>query len=445
MALHRTPWLFLVVISATVLFACASSAEPDRSTSAGSAPTSEAPSTTTTIANRAPEFREFATARAEIGQRFSDAIITSDPDGDDVTVRLGAYPPGFSPIMNSRGSITGFDWRPAEAGEWDVEVTATDSSGARTTATLQLAGRSPRSTSLVLSMGDSIAAGFGRDRSDYLGTDDCFRSERDAYATQTSRALVDAGALGEDAEVLLLGCADMTVGSLVERSIYATDDNGKRAEGEATSVDWAAMLNPTIITLTVGGEDAGFFGQELPLVERSGASSGDAALSIDRPRLAEMTRRIESELGLVLDRLLRTTDAHIAITTYYDPTAADPIGVDQCRGSCFASVMAEAVDELNAAIVRAAESASMDRISIVRLDGDNDAWEAGNGLGPDVLRDGLGPLGGVFDRFTQGSSATCADSGGPPLDLVSSLDCVHPNSEGHERISRLVTSVLLSI
>lgn len=441
--IHR---LLLALISAAILLGCSSSSDSERAATERTTPAATSPApTTTTIANRAPEFREFARARAEIGQRFSDAIIASDPDGDDVTIRFGSYPAGFSPITNSRGSITGFDWEPTEAGEWTVQVTASDPSGARTTTTLELAGRAPRLTPLVLSMGDSIAAGFGRDRSDFLGTDDCFRSEDDAYATQTTDALIEAGALGEDAAVLLLGCAGMAVESLVERPVHATDASGRRAEGESTPVEWAAMLNPTIITITIGGEDVGFFEQNLPLLGRPDAPRDDAALMVDGDALSAMVATIEADVGRVLERLLRTTDAHIAITTYYDPTAADPIGIDQCEGECFADVMAQTVDELNGAIVRAAEATSTDRISVVALDGDNDEWEAGNGLGPDFLRDGLGPFGGVFDRFTQGSSATCADDGRPPLDLVSSLDCVHPNSEGHAKIGQLVTRVLLSI
>lgn len=425
--------MLLVALSAIALFGCSSSEDQGGSTTsealgpAGSALSA----TTTTIANRAPEFRRLSVARAELGQRFSEAIIASDPDGDDVTVRLGSAPPGFAPIINSRGSITGFDWRPLEAGEWEVEVTATDPFGARTTEAIQLVARAARSVPLVLSMGDSIAAGFGRDRSDFLGTDDCFRSEDDAYATRTTEALVDAGALAEDAEVLLLGCAGATSESLLAEPIHATDDAGGREEGERSPVAWAAMLNPTIITVTIGGEDMGFFERDLPL--------GDVS------DVASSRRELESQLDRVLDQLLRTTDAHIAITTYYDPTASDPIGVEGCRGDCFSDAMGALVDQLNDAIVGSSERASADRVSIVHLDGENDVWEASNGLGPDFLRENLGPFGGVLDRFTQGSSATCADGGSPPEDLVSSLDCVHPNTAGHRRISQLVTDALLSL
>ena len=72
-------------------------------------------------------------------------------------------------------------------------------------------------------------------------------------------------------------------------------------------------------------------------------------------------------------------------------------------------------------------------------------WEAPNGLGIDALRDGLGPLQGIVDNFTGGTSALCAEDSGVDESLVSSLDCAHPNEDGHREIADIVATVLLSI
>ncbi len=431
-----------LLISAWLISACSSDrGATDSAPSIGTAaPSTVAPATT--VANRPPELRTVALARAEIGQLYSDAIVASDPDGDEVVVRVGDGPIGFSPIVNSRGGITGFDWRPTEPGEWHVEVTVTDDEGLTTTADVRLLGRAVRPNPLVLAMGDGIAAGFGRDRSDFLGTDDCFRSERDAYAVITTQALVDAGALATNAEVLVLGCAEATLDLLDSDTIHATTGSGDRLDDERTQMAWASSLNPTIITLTIGASTGGFLDIERHFLSESG--SGEAG-GLDEVGLAATHQAVRNDVQRVLEELLRTTDAHIAITTYYDPTAAMPVGIDGCRGPCFREAMDQIVGGLNDAIVDAAEAASTERISIVRLDGAQDVWEASNGVGPDFVRDGLGPFQGVVDRFTGGSSSTCADEGGPPEDLVSALDCLHPNTDGYKKIAERVTEALLSI
>jgi hypothetical protein len=433
----RIVWGARVLLTSVLFVACSSVAPIAESTT--STTTTVAP--TTTVGNRPPSIRPMVSARAEIGQVFSDAIIASDPDGDPVVVDVGVSPSGFSPTVNARGGIIGFEWSPSVPGEWYVEVTATDSSGATTSAVLHLIARAERSIDLVLSMGDSIAAGFGRDRSDFLGTDECYRSEEDAYPTNTTDALVAAGALSDEAQVLLVGCDGMTSASLRSKVVRATDPEGDPVSGSATQVQWATDLNPTIIMLTVGGEDIGLFEPEALFTE----GDGETAVMLDRAALVAAQENLESELTDVLGELLTTTDAHIALTTYYDPTAADPAGVDRCRASCFVDAMRVAVSSLNESILVSAEAYPADRITVVRLDGENDVWEASNGAGPDVLRDGLGPLQGLVDRFTRGSNATCAESGGPERDLVSALDCVHPNTDGHVAIAGLVTDALLSI
>lgn len=432
----RTSRYVRLLFVSVVLVACSSGAPVAES--ATSAPSTIA---TTTVGNRPPSIRPMVSARAEVGEVFTDAIVATDPDGDPVVIDLGPSPSGLSPTVNTRGRIVGYEWTPSVPGEWYVEVTATDGSGLSTSAELHLIARSERSIDLVLSMGDSIAAGFGRDRSDFLGTDQCYRSEEDAYATLTTEALVDAGALSDEAQLLLLGCEGTSSASLRREAVRATDPNGDQMAGSATQLQWAADLNPTIIMLTIGGEDIGLFDPEGLFTE----DGGETPAMLDRAALTSATESLESELTAIVGELLTTTDAHIALTTYYDPTASDPTGIDRCRASCFVDVMDDVVSSLNESILRSADAYPADRITIVRLDGGNDVWEASNGAGPDILRGGLGALQGLVDRFTRGSNATCADSGSPERDLVSALDCVHPNSEGHVVIAELVTEALLSI
>lgn len=372
---------------------------------------------------------------------FSDSIVAFDPEGDDVVVRLGDGPSGFAPVVNARGRIIGFEWEPVEPGEWDVEVTGTDPDGLLVEETIRLVARYPRSVDLVLAMGDSIAAGFGRDRSDFLGDDDCFRSERDAYGLTAAQTLADVGSLTPDADALLIACTGATLQALTTEAVVATDRTGSvSAEPARPQIVWAADLNPTIVTLTIGATDLGLLdAQVLEQLIRERSQSVDATVGLD-----QRLDLIESELAEVLERLTTTTDAHIAITTYFDPTPSDPVGVEACPAECFADAMAELYAALNHRILSAISTVDDARTSIVRLD-ENDVWEAGNALGPDALRDGLGPLQGLVDRFTGGASATCANDSEPERDLVTSLDCVHPNEAGHDVVASRVVDELLSL
>ncbi len=374
--------------------------------------------------------------RAEIGQRLTEPILGFDPDGDDVVVTVDDGPLGFSPTLNTRGRVTGFAWEPVVPGEWTITVSATDPEGATTEVDVTLVGRNPRSLDLVLAMGDSIAAGFGRDRSDLLGSDECSRSEESSYGLQTHAELVEVGSLEAGAEALLVACTGTTATSMLDNPVIATTPNGTVSEQAARSqLQWAVDLNPTIVTLTVGAADLGLFD----------AVQLDALPTVDDGELTARRQRTEDALAVLLDRLVTETDAHIALTTYFDPTAADPVGVEGCEGRCFADFYGDQISALNTVIEAVASEQSEGRVSLVRLDGVDDVWEAGNAVGPDGLRDGLGPLQGVIDRFTGGGGATCAADGAPEQDLISGLDCLHPNAEGHVEISRLVADALLSI
>ena len=400
-----------------------------------SVPTTLATSTTQPP-NRPPELRVVPIGRAEIGQRLTEPILGFDPDGDDVVVSVDSGPLGFSPTLNTRGRVTGFAWEPVEPGEWTVAVTAVDPDGATTVVDVTLVARNPRSLDLVLAMGDSVAAGFGRDRSDFLGSDDCFRSEESAYGLQTHAELVEVGSLESEADALLVACTGTTTASMLDTPVIGTGPDGDVNDLPARSqLQWAVDLNPTIVTLTVGAADFGLFDP----------ADFEVVVAADDEDLAARRRDAEEALAELVDRLVTETDAHIAITTYFDPTAADPVGIDGCEGQCFAASYGERILALNAAIETVAGEQSEGRVSLIRLDGANDVWEAGNAVGPDGLREGLGPLQGVIDRFTGGGGATCAADGAPEEDFISGLDCLHPNADGHVEISRLVVDALLSI
>ena len=417
------------------LAACSGDVEP--ASEAAVTTTTTIPEVTTTFPNRPPELRVAPIGRAEIGQRLTEPILGFDPDGDDVTVTVGEGPLGFSPTLNTRGRVTGFSWEPFEPGEWTIDVTGTDDDGAVTTVEVLLVARNPRTVDLLVAMGDSVAGGFGRDRSDFLGSDDCFRSEDSAYGLFAHLELIEVGALGEDSDALLVACAGADVTSLETDSVIATRASAEVVDGAARSqLQWAIDMNPTIVTLTVGASDLGLLNPE---------RTEEFISSPDPTSDAEAFASFQEGLIDVLDVLTTSTDAHVAVTTYYDPTAAQPVGVEGCRASCFADTYGARIDELNTRIRTAVDATPDGRVSLVGLDGSNDVWEAGNATGPDQLRDGLGPLQGLVDRVTGGGGATCADDGGPVDDFVSGLDCLHPNADGHIEIGRAVVDVLTAI
>ncbi len=290
-------------------------------------------------------------------------------------------------------------------------------------------------------MGDSVAAGFGRDRSDFSGSDECFRSEGDAYGALVAAQLIEAGALSVDADTMIVACAGASAASLRGVQVQPTDENGDRFGDLGSQLDLAVEANPTIITLTIGTTDVSLFDAQR-LIEPGADGDPDAARNVFL--VDHGLNALDQNLRLALDTLVESTDAHIAITTLYDPTATSPFGVESCEAACFVTFMERLVEDINTVIVEAAADQPPGRVSVARLDGEADIWEASNGFGPDVLRD-LGPLENIVDVFTGGSSATCARTGAPDVALISTLDCVHPNEQGHREIARIVASVLLEL
>lgn len=436
------------VVLALLLGACSSSdggqsALADEESSDQGTVVASTGSTTTTIPPGPPEVRVPESTFALVGQPTSEAVVVTDPNNDDVVVRLLADDvPGLIPITNVRGRIIGFDWEPTEAGEWTVEVTATDPGGLVGTSAVRLIARHESSVDMFLALGDSIAAGFGRDRSDFTGADGCFRSEADSYGALSFADLVEAGALSAGAELVITACAGVETGDLVTRPTSATNGDGAVVGDDLPQLERATLLNPTIVTLTVGATEVGLYDLEDFLLPDAGQDPDQA---VDEAELSRRTERIREQLTAAFDHLITTTSAHIVLTTAFNPVAANPIGVEGCTGPCMVAASDRVTDALNEVLIDVASNQRDGRVSIARLDGDADVWEAPNGLGLDALRDGLGPLQGVVDNFTGGATALCADDGGVDDPLISSLDCAHPNGDGHRAIADVVTRVLLSI
>ncbi len=404
--------------------------------------------TSTTLPPQAPEVQVRGGAEVLVGQLVSEAIVVTDANDDEVVVRLdddGA--PGLVPVTNVRGRIIGFEWEPTEAGEWQVEVTATDPGGLVGTTTVELVSRYEPSADTFLAMGDGIAAGFGRDRSDFVSSDECFRSESDSYAALAVDELIAQGALTSEAELLIVACSGVGADGLSTIPTIPTNAAGEVVGEPLTQLERATLLNPAIVTLTIGAPEAGLTTIEMFLgpVAPGDESEEDSARAIDEALLDERIDAIGNDLREAFDVLMTTTSAHVVLTTAYDPVATNPVGVDGCTGTCMVEASNRFVSALNEMMLDVATSQREGRVSIARLDGDADIWEASNGAGIDALRDGLGPLQGVVDVFTGGSNALCADDGGVDDTLVSTLDCAHPNDEGQRAIADVVIRELLSI
>lgn len=408
-------------------------------------------STTTTVPPLPPTVEVLGSAEVLVGQAVSEAIVVTDPNEDEVVIRLfedGA--PGLVPLTNVRGRIIGFAWEPTEPGEWQVEVTATDPGGLVGSATVDLVARNEPSADMFLAMGDSIAAGFGRDRSDFVTSDECFRSESDSYAALAFEELIVAGALSAEAELLIVACSGVGATGLATVPTVPTDQNGdivgeSAAPGALAQLERATLLNPAIVTLTVGAPEAGLIDLE-SFLEPGDPENGEASPRMIDDALVELrVDEIRRALTDSFDVLMTTTSAHVVLTTAYNPVASNPVGVDGCSGSCMVDASNAFVSSLNEMLLEVANSQREGRVSVARLDAEADVFEAPNGAGIDALRDGLGPLQGLVDNFTGGSNALCADDGGVEDSLISSLDCAHPNGEGQRAIADVVIRELLSI
>lgn len=390
----------------------------DGGTGLADAVTPSAPPTTTQPPNQPPEI-QVDSFRWTVGERLEARLSVGDPDGYVRGITWRRTPPGFV------GADDSFSWTPPVAGTWEGQVTATDDDGARTTADVTFISRHPYRRNVLVALGDSVAAGFGLDLTDALLGDPCWRAPRAGYPRGVLDRLVDDGALpGRDARLVLAACAGSSTGDVWEVPTWlppgAPEDLG---EPGWSQLDWAVHLNPRYVTLTVGANDVG-------VVDLSIFEGGE----LDREELARRIEAVAGKVGHLLDELVRGTDARIALSNYYNPTATNPTGLGGCRGECFVEQAALVHDALNGALAQAAARHDS-RVRFVDIAPLFAGHEAGDALGPDWLRDPIETVLGVQVR------AYCSEED-PTGSWISSFDCLHPTRDGMAAIAEAMADAL---
>lgn len=388
-------------------------------------------------AGRPPVLTVPAEARATTGQPAEVALAAADPDGGPVSLAVRGLPSGaaFDPASWL------VRWTPAagQEGAWPLRVEATDGEGRSATATVDLLARAPAHPAAYLAMGDSVASGYGLDRTDYLGGDACGRAEGEGYpARVVDRAAAAAvEALGAVDAVDVVACSGATADDLLTDPVPGPDALVGDGLGDRPQVDWAVAANPGLVTVTVGANDLRFFAAP-ELIGAGGALDGE--------RLAGRLTALSGDLDHVLGRLVAATDATVVVTTYHDPTAARPHGIPGCEGACFAGAAGRVVDALDATLADVAGRFG-DRVLLADVRPAFAGHGAGNGIGPDGVRAGElpswvpGPVALVADGLS-GVTPFCADGhpGGDPW--VSDFDCVHPDGAGADAYAATVVAAL---
>ena len=385
----------------------------------GPAEGSGTPTTTEPPSNRAPVITVDSFVW-QVGDRLDGRLVVGDADGTVTGIVWNRPPPGFT---SPGGAAPSFSWTPPVAGTWRAEVTATDDAGASSTAEVKFVSRHPRRQYTLVGLGDSVAAGFGLDLTDALLGDPCWRAPRDAYPGRVMDHLVAAGDVSRgEARVVLAACAGTSTTDVWESPTWpppgAPEDLG---ESGWSQLDWVIHLNPGYVTLTVGANDVG-------VVDLSILAGGE----LDR---AELDRRLEAVaggVGYLLDELVDRTDARIALTNYYNPTAVNPTGLQGCRGSCFVELGDVVHDALNRTLTRAAQRHGS-RVRLVDVAPLFEGHEAGDALGPGWLREPIESLLGV----QVGAYCSEEDVAGS---WISSFDCVHPTGDGMAAIAEVTAA-----
>ncbi|MCB0996500.1 MAG: hypothetical protein KDB21_15505 [Acidimicrobiales bacterium] len=360
----------------------------------------------------------------------ADATVEVESVSLPVVVELVDPPPGLSLSGET------LEWQPTEPGTVTATIRATDSEGVAAEATVVLRARYPQHPELLVGLGDSVASGHGLELGDYLGGDDCWRGGDAAYPVVTAHLLVERGLLPPAATAVLAACSGATaedlstvpVGVAVPDALAVADDAELAARAQ---LDWAARLNPAVITLTVGANTLGFVDPEQLL----------DGTEIDWVTVTASLAVLEADLGGAIDRLVATTDSVVAVTGYYNPAAARPQGVDGCAEQCFAAASAEVTASLNATIERVA-AAHPDRVVWVPLTERFAGHGAPNGLGPDELRDGDGPIAGLLGDVVAGVHPYCAKGDDDGASWLNPVDCVHPDDEGARQLAAAVADAL---
>ena len=370
------------------------------------------------------------TVRAEVGQPVTVSSTVRDADPSSVEVAWVGLPPGGEDLGTSAR------WTPDDAGRRAVAVTATDPRGRTTAAYVVVESRYPPRPHAVVGVGDSVASGHGLQRRDYLGRDDCWRAEDEAYPRRVFDDVrqADGAAAPSGAAFALVACSGARASELLDEPVGGGIDGTSPEGSDLSQVEWAVRANPGVVTVTVGANDLGFSHPERLLTD-------DGHLDLGKVR--ERLEGLEEDLTRVLERLVGATDAQVVVTTYHDPTADDPQGVDGCEGACFAAAARDAVGRLNRTIGDVAGRFPDDRVRLADPSGAFEGHGAPNGIGPDGLREiGFGSVGDLLGLSTDGVHPYCArgDSGGGSW--ISSVDCVHPNAAGAAAYAAAVLAAL---
>ena len=391
--------------------------------SGGESGDSAAVTTTTTLAPNEPPVITVDSFVWPAGERLEARLVVHDPDGAVTSITWHRPPPGFG---SAGGADPSFSWTPPVAGTWPGEVTAIDDDGAATTAEVAFIARHPHRRNTLVALGDSVAAGFGLDLTDALLGDPCWRAPAAAYPKGVMDRLVADGEIPRgEARVVLAACAGSSTIEVWEAPTWAPpgapEDLGRPAWSQ---LDWAVHLNPGYVTLTVGANDVG-------VVDLSILAGGE----LDREELDRRLDATAGGVGYLLDELVQRTDARIALTNYYNPTASEPTGLAGCRGECFVELAGVVHHALNETLARAAGRHGP-RVQLIDVASLFEGHEAGDALGPDWLREPIETFLGVRVR------AYCSQED-PEGSWVSALDCIHPNGDGMDAIAGAVAAELL--
>lgn len=356
-------------------------------------------------------------------------LVAADVDGEVVDVQLDGAPLGA--FVSSSGQLS---WRPEEAGTFPVTVTATDDDGLAWAGTVVLRSTWPFRDQAMISLGDSVPSGHGLDLEDYLELDPCWRSD-ESYPHRVYAALQSVGVLDSaTSEFAQVSCSGYFTQHLWTRQVtggFPQADDGP--DQMRTQLDWAVRANARYVTITIGANDTGFVGPERLFTED---------LELDLDQVDQRLTNIEVGLNFIVTRLLTSTDSTIFVTNYYDPTAANPQGIDGCRTACFAEKSGFVVQGMNDAIERVATS-NGERVIFVPVDQLFEGRGAPNGLGPDGFREaGFGAIGDWLNIQVAEIQPYCARGESTGESFVNRIDCVHPNDAGTEAMARAVAAAI---
>ena len=392
----------------------------------GSDDDSAGAATSTTASNLSPVITT-EQVRTVVGRQHADRIEAQDPDGEVVRITWAKSPPGLLDAKTP-DSLGNYEWTPTAAGTWDAEITAFDDEGASVTAKVEFIARHEATPDALVALGDSVAAGFGLQRRDFLFGDSCWRAPGSSYPGFVMEELVEAGEVSSSRDrVILAACTGHRSADVWEKVVRRPDGAPKEmGEDGWSQLDWAVRVNPGYVVLTVGANDIGVADLSWLLLPDGG---------IREDELGRRVTEVRGGVGNLLEELTAKTDSLIVITTYYNPVAVSPAGLDECSGECFFDLATDVVDALNDAIVGAAEQYAS-RVRVAKIGALFEGREASSSFGPDWIREPIERILGVQ------VSAYCSQEATEGT-WVSTVDCIHPNEDGMRAIPSVVSDLFL--